>query len=58
MVRLSKKTRDRSVSFKRPKAPSKKTGPLPDNLPKGYKEHVNVLTDEKSKKLFIPKISK
>ena len=58
MVRLSKKVRDRSVSFKRPKAPSKKTGPLKDNLPKGCKEHENVLTGEKSKQLYIPKISK
>jgi hypothetical protein len=56
MVRLSKQTRRRQVSHKRPKAPVKKTGPLKDALPAGYKPHTNAVEGELAKTVFIPKI--
>ena len=43
MVRLSKKTRDRSVSPRRPKKSLGKTGPKKDALKHGFKEHANAL---------------
>ena len=43
MVRLSKKTRDRSVSPRRPKKSLGKTGPKKDALKNGFKEHANAL---------------
>ena len=54
MVRLSKKTRDRSVSPRRPKAPQVKTGPKKDALNKGFREHANAIAD--SQNTFIPKL--
>lgn len=56
MVRLSKQTRRRQKSHKRPKAPAVKTGPLKETLENGYKEHVNALTGDLSKKAYIPRI--
>ena len=56
MVRLSKQTRDRQVSFRKPRKPSVKTGPLKDTLPQGFKEHQNALQDELALTTFIPKI--
>ncbi len=43
MVRLSKKTRDRAVSPRRPKRSLGKTGPKKDALKTGFKEHPNAL---------------
>lgn len=53
MVRLSKKTRDRSVSFKRPKLSGAKTTAQTNVV----KTHLNALVGEQSKCVFIPKIA-
>ncbi|MEI6531442.1 MAG: hypothetical protein WCN87_01325 [Chlamydiota bacterium] len=55
MVRISKQQERRSVSPRRPKIAGKKTGARKDNLPKGYKEHVNAVGLDAA--IFIPKIS-
>lgn len=56
MVRISKQS-ERCGRFPRKhRAPSAKTGPLQDNLPKGYKEHTNALEGDLAKMVFIPKI--
>ena len=57
MVRLSKQEIKRSRKPHRRKAPSPKTGPLKDNLPNGYKEHLNAVEGQLSHECFIPKIS-
>lgn len=54
MTRMSKKSEIRGVSHHRPRKPSPKTGPLKDNLKKGYKEHPNAV--EGASGVFIPKI--
>lgn len=54
MVRRSKQEERRSVSPKRRRAPTPKTGPLKDNLPHGFKNHENSL--DASTGAFIPKI--
>lgn len=58
MVRLSKKTRDRSVSPRRPRKPAEKTGALKDALPSGYKVHQNALLGQVAEGAFIPKFTK
>ncbi|MCB1082390.1 MAG: hypothetical protein KDK63_04525 [Chlamydiia bacterium] len=55
MTRVSKKDRLKRCPRK-PHYGSVKTGPLKDNLPKGFKEHVNVFGGEASHSVFIPKI--
>lgn len=57
MVRLSKQTKDRSVSPRRPRAPAPKTGPKKDKLTAGYKVHTNAAEGNLAGTLFIPKIS-
>lgn len=52
MVRLSKKTRDRSVSYKRPK-PSGKMIVSQNKV----KEHANAFAGELSQGMFVPKIA-
>ncbi len=54
MTRISKQGKDRHVSPRRPKAPSKKTGPKRDALPFGHKPHENALVNSLNR--FIPKI--
>ena len=54
MVRLSKQTRKRAVSFKRPSKPAKKTGPLKQTI--AFKEHQNALSGDFGAKCFIAKI--
>ena len=54
MVRLSKVTRMRAVSFKRPAAPAKKTGPKKQAL--AFKEHKNAFEGELATRAFLPKI--
>lgn len=56
MVRISKQTERRSRSPRKNRAPSQKTGPLQDNLPKGYKDHENALNGDVASTAFIPKI--
>ena len=56
MVRISKQQERRSVSPRKKRAPSPKTGALLDNLPKGYKPHANALEGELGMTAFIPMI--
>lgn len=56
MTRTSKQAERRNRSPHKHRAPSVKTGPLVDNLPKGYKEHANALTGDQAAMAFIPKI--
>ena len=56
MVRLSKQTKIRSVSRRRPAPPAKKTGPLKDALPNGFKSHANAIQGDLAQASFIPKI--
>lgn len=56
MVRLSKKMRERAQSPRKHRAPSAKTGPRQDALPKGYKEHANAIDTAVASELFFPKI--
>ena len=56
MVRISKQKERRNRSPRKHRAPCAKTGPLKDNLPKGYKEHGNALSGDASAMAFIPKI--
>ena len=56
MTRTSKQEERRARCPKKNKAPSVKTGPLKDNLPLGYKEHVNAAKEDLGKSIFIAKI--
>lgn len=57
MTRMSKQGERRSVSPRRPRPPSVKTGPRKDNLPKGYREHPNALAGtEWEGSFYIPKL--
>jgi hypothetical protein len=55
MVRISKQAEKRSVSPRRTRFPSPKTGPLKDNLANGFKEHVNCYKNENNTAIFIGK---
>lgn len=57
MVRLSKQTKDRSVSPRRPRPPAPKTGLKKDQLKDGYKAHANAAEGNLAGAIFIPKIS-
>jgi len=55
MTRISKQQERRHQSpRKAQKRIIEKTGPKKDNLTKGYKEHINAISDLN---IFIPKIS-
>ncbi len=54
MTRMSKQGERRAVSPRRCKAPSVKTGPKKDKLPKGFKAHENAAEGDLT--VFIPKI--
>jgi hypothetical protein len=56
MVRLSKQTRKRHKSHRRPSMPAKKTGPLKETNPMGYVNHANALAGEAATQAFIAKI--
>lgn len=56
MVRISKQNERRNRSPRKRQAPSAKTGPKKDNLPLGFKEHVNAVADDFAAQAFIPKI--
>jgi len=56
MVRISKQQERRSRSPRKNRAPSPKTGPLSDNLPKGFKAHDNAIEGDFAGLAFIPKI--
>jgi hypothetical protein len=55
MVRISKKDRLKRCPRK-PSYGSQKTGPLKDNLSKGYKEHENAFTGKAEQTVFIGKV--
>jgi hypothetical protein len=56
MVRISKQEERRKVSFRRPRSPALKTGPVKEKLPLGYKAHVNAVEGDLATKMFVPKI--
>lgn len=56
MVRISKQSKRRHTSPRRPSTPKQKTGALKDNLPNGYKDHANAVEGDLSSAIFIPKI--
>lgn len=57
MVRIKKKAERRAQSPRKRRPPSEdKTGPRPDNLQYGYKEHLNALEGELATTAYIPKI--
>ena len=56
MVRISKQGERRSQFRRRHRQPAKKTGPVKDNLPEGYKPHANAVQGELATQLFVPKI--
>ena len=56
MVRMSKQSKIRAVSKRRPAPPSKKTGPVKDALPQGFKVHANAVEGDFAHTSFIPKI--
>lgn len=56
MVRISKQGERRNQFKRKHRSPSPKTGPLKDNLPEGYKPHLNAIEGELATQLFIPKI--
>ncbi len=56
MTRMSKQSKRRAVSPRRPLPPSEKTGQKKDNLPKGFKEHGNAVEGDLANNVFIPKI--
>ncbi len=55
MTRMSKKEERRHRSpRKRHYNAAEKTGPKKDNLPKGFREHVNAVTTQGERITFIP----
>lgn len=56
MVRISKQGEKRARFPRRTRNPAKKTGPLKDKLPKGYKEHANAVEGDHAATAYIPKI--
>jgi hypothetical protein len=54
MVRLSKQTRDRAESFRRPKKPGEKSGARKET--QGFKAHVNALQGTSVQNAYIPKL--
>lgn len=54
MTRMSKQSRRRAVSPRRPKGISVKSGSKKDNLSAGYKQHPNAAGEGHA--FFIPKI--
>ncbi len=56
MTRISKQGKVRSISPRRPRPPSPKTGSKRDALEFGYKLHANAVSGESTPNRFIPKI--
>jgi len=56
MTRVSKQGKMRSISPRRPRPPSQKTGSKRDALEFGYKVHANALDGNSTPNRFIPKI--
>ncbi len=58
MIRISKQSERRAVSFRRPRKPSTKTGSKKDVLKGGFKPHENAAPEELKNLVFIPKMRK
>ena len=58
MIRISKQSERRAVSFRRPGKPAKKTGSKKDAIKGGFKPHENAAPDECKNLVFIPKMRK
>jgi len=58
MIRISKQSERRAVSFRRPRKPSNKTGVKKDALKEGFKPHENAAPAELKNLVFIPKLGK
>jgi hypothetical protein len=56
MTRMSKQSRKRAVSPRKPRPPSMKTGPKRDQLEFGHKVHSNAIAGDLASHRFIPKI--
>lgn len=56
MVRIAKQAERRARFPRKHRPPAQKTGPLRDQLEKGYKEHANALDGAVGAGAFIPKI--
>jgi len=56
MTRMSKQSRKRAVSPRKPSPPSIKTGPKRDSLELGYKIHTNAVIGDTTSNRFIPKV--
>lgn len=56
MVRISKQAEKRSRFPRKHRKPVEKTGACVDNLPNGFKEHLNAVQGELAAAVFIPKI--
>ena len=57
MTRLSKKAERRGVMPRRPRPPAEKTGAKADNLPKGFREHNNALSETTAAStMFVPEV--
>ncbi len=54
MVRMSKQSKIRAVSRRRPAPPAKKTGPREEA--QAFKVHANALDGQSAQSSFIPKI--
>jgi len=52
MTRMSKQGERRAISPRRPRPPSKKTGPKRDTLQFGYKPHENAMNGEIASRYF------
>lgn len=56
MVRISKQAERRNRYPRKHRAPSEKTGPLQDQIPGGFKSHLNAIEGDLAQKMFVPKI--
>lgn len=56
MTRMSKQGKRRNQSPRKRHFDRNPTGPKKDNLPLGFKEHVNAVEGELAAKCYIPKI--
>lgn len=56
MTRMSKQSRKRAVSPRKPRPPSIKSGRKRDSLEFGHRVHTNALVGDLSSNRFIPKI--
>ena len=56
MTRMSKQSRKRAVSPRKPRPPAAKTGPKRDRLELGHRVHKNAISGDLVSNRFIPKV--